>query len=458
MDSVVMYEDDNDCGDQCHSQNAGDIDYEYIVEQETIYDLYNYCLSSTLIDTFEYLVPLIICALICNVAGRISKIPHKVFHCIIATTGIYTIWHYVNECFYLLLIFICLYYLFLCLPKKHRQGTKIFLPCLLLILYCEIFMKPKDWHKVRGVMMIAIMKASSIANDMTELEGPVNLCEYIGYMLCSVNLLFGPWTSFESYVNLYKKTSWNLWWIIISICYLIGAFFCLCISNCWMNWILSNSAGKWMVAFRDALAFRTSHYFICFTASSIMLAGGYPLSQTVITNPLKIEMPRSLVQVVTNWNIPMHIWLKTYVFRPCRKQFGYFYGIVMTYAASSLLHGLNFQLAAVLLSLAFYTYTEYNLRALLANVFNACIGSKPCSLHKCEHLNTPVNCYWVTLVNAVFGALAIFHLAYLGLMFDTSEAQETGYSYSHTINKWSQLGFASHWVAFATYCAYYLIR
>lgn len=66
-----------------------------------------------------------------------------------------------------------------------------------------------------------------------------------------------------------------------------------------------------MVAFRDALSFRTSHYFICFTASSIMLIGGYPLSLTVITKPWEIEVPRSLVQVVVSWNIPMHNWLKT---------------------------------------------------------------------------------------------------------------------------------------------------
>jgi porcupine-like protein len=130
----------------------------------------------------------------------------------------------------------------------------------------------------------------------------------------------------------------------------------------------------------------------------------------------------------------------------------------MTYLASSLLHGLNFQLAAVLLSLGFYTYIEYQLRNLLANVFNACIASKHCSLYKCEHLKNSINCYWVTLVNGLFGMLAMFHLAYLGLMFDTSDTQETGYSYSHTIDKWSQLGFASHWVAFATYCGYYLVR
>lgn len=62
------------------------------------------------------------------------------------------------------------------------------------------------------------------------------------------------------------------------------------------------------------------------------------------------------------------------------------------------------------------------------------------------------------MTNMAFSSLSMFHLAYLGLMFDTSDLQETGYSYSHTIDKWAQLSFASHWVALATYCIYFLIK
>ena len=34
-----------------------------------------------------------------------------------------------------------------------------------------------------------------------------------------------------------------------------------------------------------------------------------------ITKPWQIEFPRSLVDVVVAWNIPMHQWLKCYVFQ-----------------------------------------------------------------------------------------------------------------------------------------------
>jgi len=146
------------------------------------------------------------------------------------------------------------------------------------------------------------------------------------------------------------------------------------------------------------------------------------------------------------------------IFRPSIKKFGKFGGVTITYLISSLLHGLNFQLAAVLLSLGFYTYVEYQLRAIFADTFDACITSKQCTKQKCTHRYNSYNCWWVFMINMAFMGLAMFHLAYLGLMFDMSDLQETGYSYSHTIDKWAQLGFASHWIALVTYCIYFLIK
>ncbi|CAL1542739.1 unnamed protein product [Lymnaea stagnalis] len=150
----------------------------------------------------------------------------------------------------------------------------------------------------------------------------------------------------------------------------------------------------------------------------------------------------------------MHFWLKTYVFKMVRP-YGTFLAIILTYAASSLLHGLNFQLAAVLLSLGFYSYTEFVLRVRLSKIFDACIQAKRCK-EKCDHKyksNHPL----VLVTNLAFGALAIFHLAYLGLMFDSSDGEEKGYTMWHTLSKWSSLNFLSHWVALGTFIFYWLI-
>jgi len=67
---------------------------------------------------------------------------------------------------------------------------------------------------------------------------------------------------------------------------------------------------RWLIAYRDALSFRTSHYFVSYIASALLILGGFPLSSSTIVKPLYIEFPRSLVQVVIFWNIPMHYWLK----------------------------------------------------------------------------------------------------------------------------------------------------
>ena len=122
---------------------------------------------------------------------------------------------------------------------------------------------------------------------------------------------------------------------------------------------------------------------------------------------------------------------------------------------SALLHGMNFQLAAVLLSLGFYTYTEHVTRQKLASIFSACIEARKCA-PSCTH-RWKEGDWSVRLANFAFGLLAVFHLAYLGVMFDSSKIQEEGYSYWHVLSKWRWLSFASHWLVLATFGFYVLI-
>ncbi|VDL60377.1 unnamed protein product [Hymenolepis diminuta] len=53
--------------------------------------------------------------------------------------------------------------------------------------------------------------------------------------------------------------------------------------------------------------------------------------------------------------------------------------------------------------------------------------------------------------------VAIFHLAYLAVMFDTSEQQDKGYDMFHVLKKWSSLNFLSHIVAALTYLLSFLL-
>ena len=82
------------------------------------------------------------------------------------------------------------------------------------------------------------------------------------------------------------------------------------------------------------------------------------------------------MEVVVSWNMPMHRWLKLYVFKQTKPRAGAGAAIVLTYLASTVLHGLTGQIAAVLFSLGAYTWVEHSLRAKLSNIMDASIGAR----------------------------------------------------------------------------------
>jgi hypothetical protein len=82
-----------------------------------------------------------------------------------------------------------------------------------------------------------------------------------------------------------------------------------------LKFLLVHVSHRWWIAYRDALSFRSSHYFVSFLSEASALMSGFghhedePWSLSV-ARPQFIEIPRSLVQVVVYWNVPMHNWLK----------------------------------------------------------------------------------------------------------------------------------------------------
>jgi len=65
--------------------------------------------------------------------------------------------------------------------------------------------------------------------------------------------------------------------------------------------------------YRQALEFRTSHYFIAYVSTVFAIICGYHYeyeNEIIVTKPITIEWPRSLLHVVVHWNLPMHFWLK----------------------------------------------------------------------------------------------------------------------------------------------------
>jgi len=285
--------------------------------------------------------------------------------------------------------------------------------------------------------------------DLTVMPG---WFEFAGYCLCPGTVILGPWVSYKEYSNIFKEPKWNITWLVKILFTVMFAFMFLTISTCWNPWLIPDSGWKWWLAYRDAMSFRASHYFVSFMSEASAIAAGFGghmvgtqiLWHYTVTQPHNIEVPRSLVEVVVSWNLPMHRWLKQYVFKQTRTRLGPGPAVVMTYLASTLLHGLSGQLAAVLLSLGFYTWVEHSIREKLSNIMDASIGARREADCRRKHREGSA---WVILVNLLFGLLSMFHLAYLGVMFDQSSPdQVTGYSWSHTMAKWKILDFTSHWV------------
>ncbi|KAK2897087.1 protein-serine O-palmitoleoyltransferase porcupine-like isoform X1 [Channa argus] len=434
------------------------------------------CGLTTVQQSVHQVWKLLLLCLICKLCFRLGGLSNMK-HVVSVLSGMYSLYLFFELHMLWVLLLSVLCYLVLLL-SRHSSNKGLFLSAVILIYHLTGELHLIDavtWHKIRGSQMVVAMKAISLAFDLD--RGSVGSLpspsEFLGYVFFVGTVVFGPWINFSSYKNAVegRKLSWS--WLQSSSISLLKSQICLLVSTCVAPYLFlifipihgNTVTEKWLRAYENAVSFHFSNYFVGhLSEGTSMLAGaGFTEDKDNISwdmsvvKPLNVEMPRSMVLVVTSWNIPMSQWLKTYVFKNAMK-LGTFPAVLVTYTASALLHGLSFHLGAVLLSLGFITYVEHVLRKRLAFILSACILSRPCTSgcshqHKKEH--------WVMLLNLAFSLLTIFHLTYLGSMFDPGvdeQEAEEGYTAIHTIQRWSELNWMSHWVVFASWVFYRLIQ
>ncbi|KAL6458833.1 hypothetical protein MHYP_G00323050 [Metynnis hypsauchen] len=356
-------------------------------------------------------------------------------------------------------------------PSSSR-GVFLSLTILIYMLLGELhIIDPEIWHKMRGSQMVVAMKAISLAFDLD--RGAVSsfptILEFLSYVCFVGTVIFGPWISFTNYRDALDGRKMSVAWFGKVALSFVKSQVCLVISTCVAPYLFpyfipiygDGVPRRWLHAYETAVSFHFSNYFVSYLSETTIVMAGAGFSEhkdhlkwdITVAKPLNIELPRSMVEVVTSWNLPMSRWLNKYVFKSALK-LGTFPAILVTYTASALLHGLSFHLGAVLLSLGFITYVEHVLRKRLATIFNACILSKRCP-SDCRHQNKKA--VWVYGTNLFFSALSIFHLIYLGSLFDLDAEDEKVYMASYTIQKWSELNWASHWVMLGSWVFYWLI-
>lgn len=424
------------------------------------------CAEPTLYAGLKFARDMIVANVLLRAIIQFVPLPHNVRHSLCLVIGSILLYYYIGLAFlwtvglgtnaYLLIIL-------LSYVTKRWRGLLVSISVISFLLLCEVYvLNPKMWQQIRGVQMIAAMKIISVAIELDRnlFKQMLNPVEFGGYILCPANCILGPWISFNSY-NQYLEVKFlsRRWLKIIAINLFIALFF-LELSNCVVPWYINDDMTKWLSAYRDAQSFRMSHYFVSSMSVVAMISAGFGLTNDChcelnVTKPYFIEMPRSLVQVVIYWNMPMHQWLKNYVFKACQP-YGQFTAIFVTYVISSLLHGCNFQFSAVLLSVGTFSYVEYNFRHKVASALEVCCLANPCP-KQCEH-KYKKNSFLAVFINGIFSLITITHLAYLGVMFEASFAiQESGYSYFHTISKWENLNYFSHCFAAFMYVIYLMM-
>ncbi|GAA6106163.1 protein-serine O-palmitoleoyltransferase porcupine [Tachysurus ichikawai] len=426
---------------------------------------------------------LLLMCLACRLLWRIGRLPAYLKHLSTIACGFYTLYMFfgLHMVWVVLLSLLCYLILFLC---RHSStcGPFLSITVLIYLLLGELhMMDTNSWHKMRGSQIVVAMKAISLAFDLDKgtLENVPSPMEFMGYIYFVGTVIFGPWISFSSYREAVEGKELSVSWLVKVISSWIKSQLCLVISNCVAPYLfpyfipvfgdklLKNNKrrkNRWLMGYEHSMGFHFSNYFVSFLSETTTTLSGAGFTEEKdhlkwdlkMVNPLNVELPRSMSEAVISWNLPMSQWLNIYVFKKAFK-FGTFQAILITYTTSTLLHGLSFHIVAVLFTLAFMTYIEYELRKRLSIIFNACVLSKRCP-SDCKHQNKKA--LWVYLINGVFSALAVLHLTYLASVFGSSadniDSDEDGMSIQ-TIHKWNELSWTSHWLTFGLWVVYRII-
>ncbi|KAK5647782.1 hypothetical protein RI129_002674 [Pyrocoelia pectoralis] len=423
----------------------------------SVYDVWEWCIQASCMDIAPKIFYIVLYNLLFQFIS--ASFSHTVFHlCSIGSGFVVMRLAITHTNIMHLLAFLAIGYVFMyCanlfhLKRRIKTEYMVVLVCILYLLLCEfVYPNQEDWIQSRGVFMIAVMKIISLCFNVQNGHHLPSIYAYAGYVLCPANVLFGPWVSFTEYNLQTNRNRKNFTWVLRTVYVLFLSFTFLSISNCLSIIVIPRLIdNKWISAYRRAFSFRCSHYFVSFLSEVTMLCAGYgdETGQYVVTRPFDIEFPTSLVNVVVSWNIPMHKFLKKYVYLEILK-FGYFKAILGTYLISSLLHGFNFEIAAVLLTIGAYSYVQFRLQEKLARTFNACLRVRTCKA--CTHKYKRSNLI-IKIIHFIFALITIFDLIFLGVLMDS-----VGYANSPSIyEKWQELDFLSHWVMLGLYIITFL--
>lgn len=418
--------------------------------------LFTYCVvPSFLTVAFEFLLPLIAANIVLRIL--LSFVRNRTLAQLATiSVGLVSVTWQLREHPSLPLILTAHSFASSLLTTRVTGKQFVWIMCLSALLLNEATVYIHPHHtRIRTHLMLLTMKFVSWSPDGQSESGFLSC---LAYALHPASLVLGSWhpvipgTPLRGrYVKSVSCLTYAMLTLLASNCFiqfLVTEFIEPLISFNLYNFLPENGAvalHKLLISYFVALQFRSSHYFICFVTEASFSFWG---SDMEVARPGCIEVPRSLVDVVVNWNIPFHIWIRRHVFKPLKQQWGASIAVLLTYCVSSLLHGLNFQIFSVLLSLGCLTLLEFRLRHKLSLVFGACIQSRPCPPDCGHEVRHPV------IANSLFSVMALIHLSFLGSAFD---GKEDSSEMRNVLAVWSSLGFYSPILAIITLSSFLLI-
>ena len=175
--------------------------------------------------------------------------------------------------------------------------------------------------------MIVAMKAVSLGFDLDrgEVGAVPSPVEFMGYLYFVGTIVFGPWISFHRYLEAVQGRPLSCRWLQKVAQSLLLALLCLVLSTCVGPYLFpyfipldgDHLLRKWLRAYESAVSFRFSNYFVGFLSEATATLAGTGFTEEkdhlewdlTVSKPLNVELPRSMVEVVTSWNLPMSYWL-----------------------------------------------------------------------------------------------------------------------------------------------------
>ncbi|KAK5977321.1 hypothetical protein GCK32_004353, partial [Trichostrongylus colubriformis] len=214
--------------------------------------------------------------------------------------------------------------LFLLLTPLPSKGATTLCASIGSIICMQYLIPAQEFLMIRGILMIFAMKVSALAFDKGSSCTASDIIPILAYLFGPATSVFGPFHTFDDYMKSLNRRSIKeeVSSLFLSVTLVAMAFFFLAYSSC-VSILLPE--GSTLTDYITAQSFRTSHYFVCMLSEGLAVLSGMRL---YTCSPFAVEVPRSLVEVVVAWNIPMHRFLHSCAFR-CVYELGHAGAVIM---------------------------------------------------------------------------------------------------------------------------------